>query len=128
MSPFPVLIIRFPVVLLETLMQLWEGENVSALQVWSHPVLNPYCMLWRKNTGMCVCWYLCCFTYESYLCSRCGTRAAPGQNCKVTCLNRGRSGCWNVAAVTTGLQMCCCRSEEQIREEDSETLCRETGF
>lgn len=92
----------------------------SALQVWSRSVLNPqvvekeyrklmsvhlylhrgvhtYVLLHNK---MQPGWYVCCFTYESCLCSRCGKRVAPGQNCRVTCLNRGRRSCWNVAAVT----------------------------
>lgn len=84
---------------------------VPALQAWSHRVSKPL-RVWRKDSGMCIhilryslrkCSRLdnvLCVTYGSCLCSRCGRRAAPGRNCRVTCLNRGRSGCWNVAAVT----------------------------
>ncbi|XP_042249980.1 uncharacterized protein LOC121884932 isoform X2 [Thunnus maccoyii] len=57
-----------------------------------------------------------------------GRRAAPGQNCRVTCLNRDRRGCWNVAAVTDGPQMCCCRSQDEIREEDRDTLLKNMIF
>ncbi len=92
------------------------GERIQECDVYvfisAHTVgVHTYVLLYKEMQPGCS------FTYGSCLCSRCGRRAAPGQNCRVTCLNTGRRGSWNVA-VQAGLQTCCCRFQDEIREED----------
>lgn len=60
-------------------------------------------------------WY---FTYGSYLCSRHGRIAAPVQNCTATCLNRGKTDCWNAAAVTVVVKMGCCMFQDERKRKN----------
>lgn len=61
MSPFPVLIIRFPVVLQEALMQLEGGENASAFCIAS--VVPPFIESIEKEFRN-VHTYISCVTLE----------------------------------------------------------------
>lgn len=109
------------VVLQAALMQL--GEKISL----AYPKVKPYRLHDVKTVrdhGMYIqimsssirrCRQLvCCFTYGFCLCSRRGRRAAPGQNCRATCLNRSKGSYWNVAVVTTGPQMVTSGTGEQF--------------